>query len=54
MQLDRLQFELPLTDGHFYICGPVGFMRFIKQQLLDLNVAADRIHYEVFGPHSDI
>ena len=54
MQLDRLQFELPLTDGHFYLCGPVEFMRFAKQQLTDLGVPAEQLHYEVFGPHSDI
>lgn len=54
LDLTRLQYELPLIDGDFYICGPVEFMRFIKQQLLDLNVAAEQIHYEVFGPHSDI
>lgn len=54
MLLERLQFELPLSDGHFYICGPVEFMRFIKQQLIDLGIPSEQIHYEVFGPHSDI
>lgn len=54
MDLRRLDAGLPLTDGHFYICGPLEFMRSMKQQLLELNVSPDRIHYEVFGPHSDI
>ena len=54
MELNRLQFELPLDEAHFYICGPVAFMRFIKQQLLELKVPAAHIHYEVFGPNSDI
>jgi nitric oxide dioxygenase len=54
MLLGRLQFELPLSDGHFYICGPVELMRFIKQQLIDLDVKTKQIHYEVFGPQSDI
>ena len=44
---------LPLEEGEFYLCGPVGFMQFAKQQLLNLGVDADRIHYEVFGPHQD-
>jgi nitric oxide dioxygenase len=44
---------LPLEDGDFYLCGPVGFMQFAKQQLQNLGVDSDRIHYEVFGPHQD-
>ncbi len=44
---------LPISDGDFYLCGPVGFMKFIKSQLVDLGVSEDRILYEVFGPHSD-
>jgi len=44
---------LPLEEGDFYLCGPVGFMQFAKQQLLNLGVESDRIHYEVFGPHQD-
>jgi len=44
---------LPLEDGDFYLCGPLGFMQFAKQQLLNLGVDSDRIHYEVFGPHQD-
>lgn len=54
MEISQLEYELPLNDGHFYICGPVGFMRSIKQQLLELDVKPEHIHYEVFGPHSDI
>nr|WP_258174163.1 NO-inducible flavohemoprotein [Vibrio sp. V01_P9A10T6] len=44
--------KLPLTQGDFYICGPVGFMQFIVEQLELLGVARERIHYEVFGPHA--
>lgn len=54
MNLEQLDSEIPVKDGHFYICGRLEFMAFIKQQLLELNVPADHIHYEVFGPHSDI
>ena len=46
--------NLPLTDGDFYLCGPVGFMLFAKQQLVNLGVAIERIHYEMFGPHQEI
>ena len=29
-------------------------MSAIKQQLLALGVAAENMHYEVFGPHADL
>ena len=54
MNLAALKDSLPLTDGDYYLCGPVAFMQFAKQQLLELGVSDDRIHYEVFGPHSDL
>ncbi|MBN3561007.1 NO-inducible flavohemoprotein [Aliamphritea spongicola] len=53
MDLSLIKEELPLNDGDFYLCGPTPFMRFIKQQLLNLGAAEDQIHYEVFGPHQD-
>ena len=45
--------ELPLQDGHFYLCGPVVFMKFAKLALIELGVTEDQIHYEVFGPHAN-
>ena len=43
---------LPIAEGEFYICGPVAFMEAVVKQLDALGVSRDRIHYEVFGPHS--
>jgi len=43
-----------LRCGNFYISGPAGFMKFIKNQLIDLGVKEAQIHYEIFGPHSDL
>lgn len=54
MNLTPLKSSLPLDDGDYYLCGPVAFMQFAKQQLLQLGVSDDRIHYEVFGPHSEL
>ncbi|WP_020407523.1 NO-inducible flavohemoprotein [Hahella ganghwensis] len=51
MDLAQIEQELPLNDGDFYLCGPVPFMQFAKQQLVTLGVDSSRIHYEVFGPH---
>ena len=54
MSLASLGDALPISSGNFYICGPTGFMAFIKKQLLELGVKDAQIHYEVFGPHSDL
>ena len=54
MDVALLTEKLPLSDGAFYICGPIAFMALIKQQLVNLGVAAERIHYEVFGPHQSL
>ncbi|QBY05349.1 NO-inducible flavohemoprotein [Thalassotalea sp. HSM 43] len=52
--MDFSQVSLPLSQGDFYLCGPLGFMEFAKQQLLNLGVSEERIHYEVFGPHANL
>ncbi|MDG1731949.1 MAG: NO-inducible flavohemoprotein [Thalassotalea sp.] len=46
--------DLPLSNGDFYLCGPIAFMQFAKQQLLSLGVNETRVHYEVFGPHASL
>jgi len=51
MDLSPLRPNLENPQMHYYFCGPVPFMQFIAQQLLAMGVAAERIHYECFGPH---
>jgi len=51
MDIASVEGQLPLALADFYLCGPVSFMQFAKQQLITLGVNDDRIHYEVFGPH---
>ncbi|KFK96751.1 MULTISPECIES: NO-inducible flavohemoprotein [unclassified Serratia (in: enterobacteria)] len=51
MDLSPLRTTLDNPQMHYYFCGPVPFMQFIAQQLLAMGVAAERIHYECFGPH---
>ena len=46
--------DLPVCDGNYYLCGPVGFMQFAKTDLMKLGVDEARIHYEVFGPHATL
>ncbi|WP_338520242.1 NO-inducible flavohemoprotein [Alteromonas gracilis] len=50
MDFDRV--KLPFGYANFYLCGPVPFMKFVKEQLLSHGVTEERIHYEVFGPHA--
>lgn len=52
--IDFNQVDLPLIDGNFYLCGPLGFMNFAKTDLMKLGVCENRIHYEVFGPHATL
>lgn len=52
MQLNSV--ALPVDQGDFYVCGPIGFMQSVYQQLRGLGVASSRIHYEVFGPHQSV
>ncbi|MEK0160114.1 NO-inducible flavohemoprotein [Pseudoalteromonas piscicida] len=54
MDINAIKDTLPLTDGEFYLCGPVAFMRFIKTQLMNAGVKAEQIFYEVFGPHENL
>jgi nitric oxide dioxygenase len=54
MDLTAIKAQLPLAYGDFYLCGPAGFMAFVKSQLMALGVKNEHIHYEVFGPHQDL
>ncbi|MFI5664126.1 globin domain-containing protein [Streptomyces sp. NPDC051684] len=43
--------EVSVAPGtRAYLCGPLPFMRGMREQLLAKGVAAADIHYEVFGP----
>jgi nitric oxide dioxygenase len=43
--------EIPLpADIQVFTCGPLPFMRHVRESLLARGIPADRIRYEVFGP----
>ncbi|MFE5673652.1 globin domain-containing protein [Streptomyces erythrochromogenes] len=43
--------DVPVTPGtRAYLCGPLPFMRSVREQLIAKGVPAADIHYEVFGP----
>ena len=41
---------LPDKNANVYLCGPMPFMKAVYSALISINVPAERIHYEVFGP----
>jgi nitric oxide dioxygenase len=47
--MDLSSFDLP-EDALFYLCGPLPFMRAVREQLLDRGVSPRDVQYEVFGP----
>ncbi|MFQ4150542.1 globin domain-containing protein [Arthrobacter sp. LAPM80] len=47
MTLDGL--DLP-ADASMYVCGPLPFMKAIRNQAIDAGIPSTKIHYEVFGP----
>ncbi|EGU31651.1 NO-inducible flavohemoprotein [Vibrio scophthalmi] len=51
MDLASIAEKIPVSDGEFYLCGPLAFMEHAVQQLEALEVPREQIHYEVFGPH---
>ncbi|MFD9101083.1 globin domain-containing protein [Streptomyces virginiae] len=43
--------DVPVAPGtSAYLCGPLPFMRSVREQLIAKGVPASDIHYEVFGP----
>ena len=48
-----LEENLP-TNGEFYFCGPLGFMKHVFNTLKGMGVKDDSINYEMFGPSADL
>ncbi|MCK5881086.1 MAG: NO-inducible flavohemoprotein [Sinobacterium sp.] len=40
--------------ANYYTCGPLAFMKAAYKGLKSNNIAADKIHYEVFGPDASL
>ncbi|MDE1905364.1 MAG: NO-inducible flavohemoprotein [Rhodospirillales bacterium] len=52
--VDWLAANTPLTEADIYLCGPRPFLRAFVSGLSLVGVAADRIHYEFFGPADEL
>jgi len=54
MDLEWLQSIVPNNQADFYFCGPTPFMKLINSHLKELAVPAENIHFEFFGPASNL
>ncbi len=54
VDVDLLKRILPFDAYDFYLCGPTGFMAELYRGLTALGVPEARIHYEFFGPATDL
>ncbi|OAS23636.1 NO-inducible flavohemoprotein [Paenibacillus oryzisoli] len=50
LDLPWIQSLVPTTDGSFYFCGPLPFMKTVNQSLIAWGVPEANRHYEFFGP----
>ena len=51
VDLSKIKDVVNRENTKFYFCGPVGFMQFVANQLLEMGVSSNQLHYECFGPH---
>ena len=49
-----LKANISSLDAEYYFCGPVPFMKQVKQMLLALEIPEGQLHYEFFGPSGDL
>jgi nitric oxide dioxygenase len=54
IDLDWLKSILPTNQADFYFCGPTPFMKVVNSALKEWGVAAENIHFEFFGPASQL
>lgn len=45
----RIEQYALVPDADYYICGPIGFMKALRDALVALGVAPERVHTEIFG-----
>jgi nitric oxide dioxygenase len=54
VSVDWLSANTPLLQADVFLCGPKPFLRSFVAGLSLAGVAADRIHYEFFGPADEL
>jgi len=54
LTLDWLVANTPISEGEYFLCGPLGFLRSFVPALAKAGVPMGRLHYEFFGPVDDL
>jgi len=54
IDLEWLKSIVPSNQADFYFCGPLPFMQVIYRALNEWGVPAENIHFEFFGPASQL
>lgn len=42
--------EHVIPGSDVYVCGPTGFMQFVLQELHNMGIPEEKVHFEFFGP----
>ncbi len=54
VDIELIKSLLPFDDYEFYLCGPQAFLKSLYDELISLDIAHERIHYEFFGPGTSL
>ncbi|MEK5442887.1 NO-inducible flavohemoprotein [Fredinandcohnia sp. FSL W7-1320] len=54
IDLEWLKATVETKEADFYFCGPVPFMKMMYRSLKEWGVASENIHFEFFGPASEL
>ncbi|WP_453996561.1 NO-inducible flavohemoprotein [Bacillus nitroreducens] len=54
IDLEWLKATVDMKDADFYFCGPTPFMKMMYRSLKEWGVASENIHFEFFGPASEL
>jgi nitric oxide dioxygenase len=54
IDLPWLKSILNSNEAEFYFCGPIPFMKVIKEALTEWGVPKERIYFEFFGPAAEL
>ena len=52
--VDWLRANAPIGAADIVLCGPKPFLRSLIRDLARAGVPADRLHFELFGPTSEV
>jgi nitric oxide dioxygenase len=54
LNIEEIAEKIIQPEVQVYFCGPVGFMKTVATQFMNLGLNPSQLHYECFGPHQII